>query len=54
MALLGSLNDPTLRRVVCIAGGNLSEVGRMMKQSDEFNQAILKMIDQGISRAGFQ
>jgi dienelactone hydrolase len=53
MALLGSLDDPTLRRVVYIAGGNLSEVGRMMQESDEFKQAILKMMDQGISDSGF-
>jgi dienelactone hydrolase len=53
MALLGSVNEPTARRVVYIAGGNLSEVGRMMKQSDELKQAILKMIDQGISDSGF-
>ena len=53
MALLGSLNDPTIRRVVYIAGGNLGEVARMMKQSDEFKEAILKMTDQGISDAGF-
>jgi dienelactone hydrolase len=53
MALLGSLSDAEARRVICIAGGNLSEVGRMMKQSDEFNQAILKMVDQSISESGF-
>jgi len=54
MALLGSLNEPTVTRVVYIAGGNLSEVGRMMKQSNEFKQAILKMVDQGISDSGFR
>jgi len=53
MALLGSLNDPTVRRVVYVAGGNLSEVARMMKQSAEFKQAILKMVDQGIFDSGF-
>jgi len=53
MALLGSLNDPTARRVVYIAGGNLSEVGRMMQQSDEFRRATLKAVDQGISDSGF-
>jgi len=53
MALLGSLNDPTLRRLVYIAGGNISEVGRMMKQSDEFRQAILKAVNQGIIDCGF-
>ncbi len=53
MALLGSLNDPAIRRAVFIAGGNLSEVGRMMQQSDEFRQAILKAVDKGISDSGF-
>ncbi len=54
MALLGSLNDPAVRRVVYIAGGNLSEVGRMMQQSDDFRRAVLKMVDQGISDSGFR
>jgi hypothetical protein len=40
--------------VVYIAGGNLSEVGRMMQQSDDFRRAILKMVDQGISDSGFR
>lgn len=53
MALLGSLNDPTVRRVVYIAGRDLSELGRMMQQSDEYRQAYMKMIDQGISESGF-
>jgi dienelactone hydrolase len=54
MALLGSLNDPAVRRVVYIAGGNLSEVGRMMQESDEFRRAILKSIDQDICDSGFR
>jgi dienelactone hydrolase len=53
MALLGSLDDAIARRVVYIAGGSLSEVGRMMQQSGEFRRAILKMVDQGISESGF-
>jgi dipeptidyl aminopeptidase/acylaminoacyl peptidase len=53
MALLGSLNDPTIRKVAYIAGGNLSEVARMMKQSAEFRQAILNMTDKGIVDSGF-
>lgn len=53
MALLGSLNDPNARRVVYVAGGNLSEVGRMMQQSNDFKQVILEMVDQGISESGF-
>jgi pimeloyl-ACP methyl ester carboxylesterase len=54
MALLGSLNDLAVRRVVYIAGGDLSEVGRMMQQSDEFRRAVLKMADQCISESGFR
>src|SRR4030067_3360828 len=54
MDLLGSLNDPAVRRVVYIAGGNLSEVVRMMQQSDEFRRAILKGIDQGMSESSFK
>jgi len=54
MALLGSLEVPAARRVVYIAGGNLSEVGRMMQQSDEFRRAILKAVDQDICDSGFR
>src|SRR4030042_5510742 len=54
MALLGSLNDPAVRRVVYVAGGNLSEVGRMMQQSDDFRRAVLKMVDQCVSDSGFR
>jgi dienelactone hydrolase len=54
MALLGSLNDLAVRRAVYIAGGNLSEVGRMMQQNDDFRRAILKMVNQGISDSGFR
>jgi len=53
MALLGSLNDLSVKRVIYIAGGDLSEVGRMMQQSDEYRRRILKMVDQGISDSGF-
>ncbi len=42
MALLGSLSDPIVRRVVYIAGGNLSEVARLMEQNEEYKRAILK------------
>jgi dipeptidyl aminopeptidase/acylaminoacyl peptidase len=53
IALLESLSDPSMRRAVYIAGGNLSEVGRMMKESDDFRGGVLKMIDQEISNSGF-
>ncbi len=54
MALLGSLSDASVKRVVDIAGGNLGEAGRMMKQSDEYRQAIEKSIEEGVSDAGLR
>jgi dipeptidyl aminopeptidase/acylaminoacyl peptidase len=54
MALLGSLSDASVGRVVDIAGGNLGEVRRMMKQSDEFRRAIEKSIEEGASNPGFR
>ncbi len=54
MALLGSLKVPAVGRAVYIAGGNLSEVGRMMQQSDEFRRAILKAVDQDICDSSFR
>jgi hypothetical protein len=54
MALLGSLSDTSVKRVVDIAGGNLGEAGRMMKQSDEFRRAIEKSIEEGASNSGLR
>lgn len=54
IALLGSLSDPAIRRLVYIAGGNLGEVARMMQQSAEFKRALEEDIDQGISVSGFK
>jgi dipeptidyl aminopeptidase/acylaminoacyl peptidase len=54
MALLGSLSDASVKRVVDLAGGNLGEAGRMMKQSDEFRRAIEKSIEEGASNPGFR
>ena len=51
MAMLGSLNDPTVSRVVYLAGGNLGELGRA---SDEFMRGIEKHVDQCISDSGFR
>jgi dipeptidyl aminopeptidase/acylaminoacyl peptidase len=42
MALLGSLSDSTVRKVAYIAGGNLSEVARLMKKNEGYERAILK------------
>jgi dienelactone hydrolase len=53
MAVLGALNDHTVRRVVYIAGGNLSEVEKMMRQSEEYKQAILNGTNEDISKSGF-
>jgi len=54
MALLGSLSDASVKRVVNLAGGNLGEAGRMMRQSDEFRRAIEKSIEEGASSAGLR
>jgi dienelactone hydrolase len=54
MALLGSLNDAAIRKVIYIAGGDLSEVGRMTQKSDEYKQAIEKAIDQSIRDSSFR
>lgn len=51
-ALLGSLNDPAVRKVAYIAGGDLSEVGRMMQQNAKFKQLIETTTDQSISDSG--
>lgn len=52
MALLGSLYDPAARRVVYIAGTDLSEVGRMMQRSDEFRQFVETGLDKDVSDSG--
>ena len=51
MALLGSLNDAAVKRVVDLAGGNLSVLGRA---SDEFMRGLEKHVDQVISDSGFR
>ena len=54
MALLGSLNDPEVRRVACTFGANPSEVVRMMQKSDEFRRAVLNGFEQDICDSGIR
>ena len=54
MALLGSLNDPEVRRVACTFGANPSEASRMMQESDEFRREMLKGFDQDICDSGIR
>jgi len=54
MALLGSLSDPTIRRVVDIAGGDLSEVARTMQNNLDYKQSIENLLEQGILSSGFK
>jgi pimeloyl-ACP methyl ester carboxylesterase len=54
IALLASLSDTTVTRVVDIAGGDLSEVARMMQNNDEYKRAIEDLLEQGISSSGFK
>jgi pimeloyl-ACP methyl ester carboxylesterase len=53
IALLSTLSDTHVRRVVNIAGGDLSEVARMMQNSEDFKQGIEMLLERGISSSGF-
>jgi len=52
MALLGSLSDSAVRRVVYVAGADLSELVRMMQRSDEFRQFVETDLDKDVSDSG--
>jgi pimeloyl-ACP methyl ester carboxylesterase len=54
MALLGSLSDTTIRRVVDIAGGDLSEVARTMQNNLDYKLSIEDLLEQGILSSGFK
>jgi dienelactone hydrolase len=46
LALLGSLGDPNVRRVVSIAGGDLNVVARLIKESEEFRKSHQAFLDE--------
>jgi len=48
-ALLGSLHDPSIRKVATIAGGDLSVVANMIEQSEDFRKAHQVMMDECFS-----
>ena len=52
MALLDSLSDSALRRVVYVAGADLSELVRMMQRSDEIRQFVETDLDKDVSDSG--
>ena len=54
MALLGSLNDPAIGRIVTIAGGNLAEAARMIQQDAELRRVLEEGMDHDISVSGFK
>ena len=54
LALLGSLSDTTIKRVIDIAGGDLSEVARLMQNSEGYRRSIEDLLEQGISSSGFR
>jgi dipeptidyl aminopeptidase/acylaminoacyl peptidase len=54
MALLGSLSDTAITRVVNIAGGDLSEVARTMQNNVEYKLSIENLLEQGITSSGFK
>jgi pimeloyl-ACP methyl ester carboxylesterase len=53
IALLGSLRDTTVERVVDIAGGDLSEVARMMQADADYKRDVEDLLEEGISSSGF-
>jgi uncharacterized protein len=54
MALLGSLSDPDIKRIVTIAGGNLGEAARMISEDAELKRALEEGMDHEISVSGLK
>jgi len=54
LALLASLSDTTMRRVIDVAGGDLAEVARMMQTRAEYKRSIENLLEEGISSSGFK
>jgi pimeloyl-ACP methyl ester carboxylesterase len=48
-ALLGSLTDPKVRKVVSIAGGDLSVLARMIEQNEEYRKFHEAFLDEYMS-----
>ena len=46
LALLGSLGDPNVRRVVSIAGGDLNVVARLIEESEEYRKSHQAFLDE--------
>lgn len=46
IALMGSLNNPSLKKVVSIAGADLSEIARMIRDDDDFRKYFENTMDQ--------
>jgi len=51
MALLGSLYDPSVRKVVDIAGADMSEMARQVKKDDRVREAVEKSLEEGEATA---
>jgi len=49
MALLGSLYDASIRKVVNIAGADVSEMARQVKKDEGVREALEKTLDEGSS-----
>jgi len=49
LALLGSLSDPDIRKVVSWAGGDLSVLARMIEQNEEFRKLHEAYLDECMS-----
>jgi dienelactone hydrolase len=53
LALLASITDTTVKRVIDIAGGDLAEVARTMQTSENYKKSIEDLLEQGISSCSF-
>jgi pimeloyl-ACP methyl ester carboxylesterase len=54
LALLGSLSDTTIRKVIDVAGGDLTEIARMMQTDEDYKKAVENLLEMGISTSGFK
>jgi len=52
MALLGSLYDSSVRKVVDVAGMDLCELARQVKKDDRVREALEKTLEEGMSTTG--
>ncbi|MCK4816293.1 prolyl oligopeptidase family serine peptidase [bacterium] len=52
MALIGSLNNPSIKKVISIAGADLSEIARSIKNDENFRMYFENMIEERMLNSG--